>query len=149
MNAELKPVLHGFPVCHCESGGLRLPRAGIFRDRRREENAKIKKQPTKRGQRCSQAPSSSPSLIEMSLFRISKWSSILSIGVVAFSSGLTIYLLVSDSARRKEIRRRKNAVKAADISTAGPERFAPLRIGGRFVNPFEELIPPRPIFRAL
>jgi len=78
----------------------------------------------------------------MSLFRDSKWSGILTTGLVAFSSGITLYLLISDTARRTEIRRRKNALTAADdVSTAATERFAALRIGGRFVNPFEEYIP--------
>ena len=77
----------------------------------------------------------------MSLFRDSKWSGILTTGLVAFSSGITLYLLISDGARRSEIRRRKNAVVADDVSTAAQERFAALRIGGRFVNPFEEYSP--------
>ena len=77
----------------------------------------------------------------MSLFRDSKWSGILTTGLVAFSSGITLYLLISDGARRSEIRRRKNAVLADDVSTAAQERFAALRIGGRFVNPFEECSP--------
>jgi len=76
----------------------------------------------------------------MSLFRDSKWSSILTTSLVAFSSGITLYLLISDSARRSEIRRRRNAVDADAVSTAAPERFAVLRIGGRFVNPFEEYV---------
>jgi len=79
----------------------------------------------------------------MSLFRDNKWSGILTTGLVAFSSGITIYLLISDTARRTEIRRRKNTITAAeDVLTAAPERFATLRIGGRFVNPFEEYQPP-------
>ena len=78
----------------------------------------------------------------MSLFRDNKWSGILTTGLVAFSSGITLYLLISDTARRTEIRRRKNAITTADdVSTAATERFAALRIGGRFVNPFEEYLP--------
>lgn len=78
----------------------------------------------------------------MSLFRDNKWSGILTTGLVAFSSGITLYLLISDTARRTEIRRRKNALTVADdVSTAATQRFATLRIGGRFVNPFEEYLP--------
>ena len=78
----------------------------------------------------------------MSLLRDNKWSGILTSGLVAFSSGITLYLLISDTARRTEIRRRKNALTTADdVSTAATERFAALRIGGRFVNPFEEYLP--------
>ena len=80
----------------------------------------------------------------MSLF-CSKWGRYFAVSLAAFSSGITIYLLISDSARRSEIRRRKNFVTTLDdeISSAitplekARHKFGALRIGGRFVNPFE------------
>jgi hypothetical protein len=81
----------------------------------------------------------------MSLYR-DKWTGYLTTGLLAFTSGITLYLLISDTARRSEIRRRKNAVSTLDdestlSSTAlekAHQRFSVLRIGGRFVNPFDE-----------
>jgi hypothetical protein len=76
-----------------------------------------------------------------------KWSGYLTTGIVAISSGITIYLLVSDSLRLSEIRRRKNLVAFTaenEIITSPIEnakaRFGVLRVAGRFVNPFEEYL---------
>lgn len=83
----------------------------------------------------------------MSLFR-DKWGSYITTGLVAFTSGITLYLIVSDTARRSEIRRRKNfLVTSLDDETSptilekAQHRFGVLRIGGRFVNPFDEFVP--------
>lgn len=84
----------------------------------------------------------------MSLFR-DRWGGYLTAGLVTFASGITLYLVVSDTVRRSEIRRRKNILKTLDdeealVTTATLERarhrFGVLRIGGRFVNPFDELL---------
>jgi len=93
----------------------------------------------------------------MSPFR-DRWPGLLTTGLIAFSSGITLYLIISDTARRSEIRRRKNflqAVHQLDEGTRveeqklGPlsalerarHRWAVLRVGGRFVNPFDEYVP--------
>jgi hypothetical protein len=80
----------------------------------------------------------------MSLFR-DKWGGYLTTGLVAFASGITLYLIISDTARRSEIRRRKNFLlytlddeTSPSILEKAKERFGVLRIGGRFVNPFDE-----------
>jgi hypothetical protein len=76
-----------------------------------------------------------------------KWGSYITTGVVAFTSGITLYLLISDTARRSEIRRRKNILSTLDDETPitalerAQHRFSVLRIGGRFVNPFDEYFP--------
>jgi hypothetical protein len=76
-----------------------------------------------------------------------KWGGYLATGFIAFTSGITLYLLISDTARRSEIRRRKTADADNEISTAvaplekAQQRFGVLRIGGRFLNPFDELVP--------
>lgn len=85
----------------------------------------------------------------MSLLR-DKWTGYLTTGILAFTSGITLYLLISDTARRSEIRRRKNALTALEdddeiaVTTTALEkaqhRFGVLRIGGRFVNPFIEYL---------
>jgi hypothetical protein len=80
-----------------------------------------------------------------------KWSSYLKAGLVALTSGITIYLLLSDSARRAEIRRRKAILSKLDDETpqtaleTAQTRFGVLRVGGRFVNPFEEYFPRDPV----
>lgn len=68
-------------------------------------------------------------------------------GLVAFTSGITLYLIISDTARRSEIRRRKNSLLSTLDDETSPsilekakERFGILRIGGRFVNPFDEYV---------
>jgi hypothetical protein len=73
------------------------------------------------------------------------WAGYLTTGIVAFTSGITIYLIISDSARRSEIRRRKNllATSTDDITTPlekAQHKYGVLRIGGRFVNPFDEYL---------
>lgn len=110
------------------------------------------------GRRSSTVPGSPPTFIlpqpqqlfvsRMSLYR-DKWSGYLTTGLVAFTSGITLYLLISDTARRSEIRRRKNAITILDDEISGSvtalgkarHRFGVLRIGGRFVNPFDEYLP--------
>lgn len=73
-----------------------------------------------------------------------KWGGYVTTGLVAFTSGITLYLIISDTARRSEIRRRKNILSTLDDETAitalerAQHRFSVLRIGGRFVNPFDE-----------
>jgi len=73
-----------------------------------------------------------------------KWGGYVTTGLVAFTSGITLYLIISDTARRSEIRRRKNILSTLDEETAitalerAQHRFSVLRIGGRFVNPFDE-----------
>jgi len=86
----------------------------------------------------------------MSLFR-EKWGGYITTGLVAFTSGITLYLIISDTARRSEIRRRKNFLlttstvddnePALTILERAQHRFGVLRIGGRFVNPFDEFVP--------
>ena len=83
----------------------------------------------------------------MSLFQ-NKLGGYLTTGLVAFASGMTLYLVISDTARRSEIRRRKNFLlnsfddeTSPSILEKAKERFGILRIGGRFVNPFEEYVP--------
>ena len=80
----------------------------------------------------------------MFLFR-DRWGGYLATGLIAFSSGITLYLLLSDSARRSEIRRRKNlsfttidAEAAISPLERARHRFGVLLIAGRFVNPFDE-----------
>jgi len=82
----------------------------------------------------------------MSLFR-DKWGGYLTTGLIAFTSGITLYLVISDTARHAEIRRRKKVHTLSlqeDISALIPplekarQRYGVLRIAGRFVNPFEE-----------
>ena len=92
----------------------------------------------------------------MSPFR-HKWPGLLTTGLIVFSSGITLYLIISDTARRSEIRRRKNflqAVPQLDKETPVEEpkvepfnvlerarnRWGVLRVGGRFVNPFDEYV---------
>jgi hypothetical protein len=72
-------------------------------------------------------------------------------GLVAFTSGITLYLIISDTARRSVIRRRKNFLltessvdgneRGLTVLEKAQHRFGVLRIGGRFVNPFEEFVP--------
>jgi hypothetical protein len=79
----------------------------------------------------------------MFLFR-DKWGGYLTTGVVAFTSGITLYLIISDTARRSEIRRRKFLLNTFDeesspsILEKAQHRFGVLRVAGRFVNPFDE-----------
>jgi hypothetical protein len=65
-------------------------------------------------------------------------------GLVAVTSGLTLYLFLSDTARRSEIRRRKQSLASKNLSVACLERartrFGVLRVAGRFVNPFDEYV---------
>lgn len=85
----------------------------------------------------------------MSLFR-DRWNGYLATGLIAFSSGISLYLIISDTARRSEIRRRKNflaANTALSVDDNAPtlleraqHRFGVLRVGGRFVNPFDEFV---------
>jgi len=92
----------------------------------------------------------------MSPFR-DRWPGLLTTGLVAFSSGITLYLIISDTARRSEIRRRKNFLQAVHQLDEGTlveaqkleplaalerarHRWAVLRVGGRFVNPFDEYV---------
>ena len=75
-----------------------------------------------------------------------RWGGYVATTVLAFTGGFTLYLIISDTARRAEIRRRKRVLATLDIeevSSVTPlekakERFGVLRIGGRFVNPFDE-----------
>jgi len=75
-----------------------------------------------------------------------RWGGYITTTVLAFTGGVTVYLIVSDIARRSEIRRRKAVLQILDVEeVAGvpplekaKERFGVLRIGGRFVNPFDE-----------
>jgi hypothetical protein len=73
-----------------------------------------------------------------------RWGTYFAAGLATFASGITIYLLLSDTARRSEIRRRKNIIASFDRDTAttaleqAQTRFGVLRVGGRFVNPFDE-----------
>jgi hypothetical protein len=79
----------------------------------------------------------------MSLFR-DKWGGYLTTGLAVFTSGITLYLLISDTVRRSEIRRRKNILITLDEESTlkkAQHRFGVLRIGGRFVNPFDEFVP--------
>lgn len=72
------------------------------------------------------------------------WTGYLTTGIFAFTSGITIYLIISDSARRSEIHRRKALVSTdqeLSVLEKAQRRFGVLRVGGRFVNPFEELYP--------
>jgi hypothetical protein len=82
-----------------------------------------------------------------------RWPAVLTTGVLAFSSGITLYLLLSDKARRSEIRRRKTFLLTAEQEPEREElempltplervrtRWGVLRVGGRFVNPFEEYV---------
>jgi hypothetical protein len=86
----------------------------------------------------------------MSLFR-DKWGGYVTTSLAIFTSGITIYLLVSDTARRSEINRRKNVLSTLDDETLpattalekAQHRFGILRVGGRFVNPFDEYEPQR------
>jgi hypothetical protein len=88
----------------------------------------------------------------MSLFR-DKWGGYVTASLAIFTSGITIYLLVSDTARRSEINRRKKVLSTLDdenspATTAlekAQHRFGILRVGGRFVNPFDEYGPWRMI----
>jgi hypothetical protein len=72
------------------------------------------------------------------------WRTYVTAGLVTFTSGITVYLLLSDAARRSEIRRRKAVLSTLDnedFSSALEQeqtRFGVLRVGGRFVNPFSE-----------
>ena len=86
----------------------------------------------------------------MSLFR-DRWGGYITTGLFAFSSGITLYLIISDTARRSEIRRRKKLLtttttsvddneRALTILEKAQHRFGVLRIGGRFVNPFDEFV---------
>jgi hypothetical protein len=84
----------------------------------------------------------------MSLLR-DRWGGYVTTGFAVFTSGITIYLLLSDTARRSEINRRKNVLSTLDdecspATTAldkAQQRFGILRVGGRFVNPFDEYDP--------
>src|SRR5215471_1687318 len=86
----------------------------------------------------------------MSLFR-EKWGGYMTTGLVVFTSGITLYLIISDTARRSVIHRRKNFIltpssvddneRALTILEKAQHRFGVLRIGGRFVNPFDEFVP--------
>lgn len=74
-------------------------------------------------------------------------------GLVAFTSGITLYLIISDTARRSIIRRRKNFLltecsvddneRGLTVLEKAQHRFGVLSIGGRFVNPFDEFVPAR------
>ena len=81
----------------------------------------------------------------MPLFTLrEKWGGYVTTGLVVFTSGITLYLLISDTARRSEVRRRKNILATLDDESAlspwdkAQQRYGVLRIGGRFVNPFDE-----------
>jgi len=85
----------------------------------------------------------------MSFISRGKWTSYLTVTIVTFTSGITIYLLLSDTARRSEIRKRKalqqlssasdnDDVPAASALEVASTRFGVLKVGGRFMNPFEE-----------
>ena len=64
-------------------------------------------------------------------------------GLVTFTSGMTVYLL-SDAARRSEVRRRKLVLSSLDVESpmtpleTPTTNFGVLRIGGRLVNSFLE-----------
>lgn len=82
----------------------------------------------------------------MPLFR-DRCGGYLATGLIAFTSGITLYLLVSDTVRRLEISRRKKlfltALDDEASLTISPlerarRRYGVLRVGGRFVNPFDE-----------
>ena len=83
----------------------------------------------------------------MSLFR-DRWAGYWTTGLVTFTAGITLYLVISDAARRSEIRRRKKKLLSTTIDSENSlavlplervqHRYGVLQIGGRFVNPFEE-----------
>ena len=81
---------------------------------------------------------------EMAVFARDRWGGYITTGLVAFTSGITLYLIISDTARRSEVRRRKNILATLDDETClsplqkARQRYSVLRIGGRFVNPFDE-----------
>jgi hypothetical protein len=72
------------------------------------------------------------------------WQTYFTAGLVTFTSGVTVYLLLSDAARRSEVRRRKLVLSSLDVESpmtpleTATTNFGVLRIGGRFVNPFLE-----------
>jgi len=82
----------------------------------------------------------------MPVFARDRWGGYLTTGLVAFTSGITLYLIISDTARRSEVRRRKNVLATLDDETSwaplqkARQRYSVLRIGGRFVNPFDEYL---------